>query len=47
LIGKLNIELWKTLVRFYVCNISLYGSVIWALSIWRAVKCDAGEEWSR
>ena len=33
LINKLNIELRKKLVRFYVCRIALYSSETWTLKI--------------
>jgi hypothetical protein len=50
LTSKLNIELKKKLVRFYVWSIALFGSETWTLrrlrqNYLRALKCCAGGEW--
>ena len=52
LTSKLNIELKKKLVRYYVWSIALYGSVTWTLrklelKYLENFKCGTGGEWRR
>jgi hypothetical protein len=42
---KLNIELRKKLVRFYVCSIALYGSEIWTLRKLEQKYLESFEMW--
>ena len=47
--SKLNTELRKKLVRFYIRRIAFYGSEIcivgnWSGSTWTISKCGAGEQ---
>jgi hypothetical protein len=45
LTSKLDLNLGKKLVKCYIWSIALYGAETWTL--WKVLKCGAGEGWRR
>jgi hypothetical protein len=50
--SKLGLNLRKKLVKCYIWSIALCGAETWTLgkvdqSIWKVLKCGAGEGWRR
>jgi hypothetical protein len=50
--SKLDLNLRKELIYCYIWSIAFYGAETWTLrkvdqSIWKVLKCGAGEEWRR
>jgi hypothetical protein len=50
--GKLILNLWKKVIKYYMWNIALFGTENWRL--WKVskqylkhLKCSAGEGWRR
>jgi hypothetical protein len=43
--SKLDLNLRKKLVKCYIWSIALYGAESWTL--WKVLKCGAGEGWRR
>ena len=43
--SKLDLNLRKKLVKCYIWSIALYGAETWTL--WKVMKCGAGEGWRR
>jgi hypothetical protein len=49
--SKLNLELRKKLVKYYIWSIALYGAETGTLravdqNAWKVLKCCTGEGWS-
>jgi hypothetical protein len=50
--SKLDLHLWKKLVKCYIWSIALYGAEKWTLrkvdqKYLESLKCGAGKEWRR